>query len=206
MQLIPTGAFTDLPFLREAQLQENRIQEIAPNAFQNVPNLLLLNLSQNALSTIEYAGLDSLTSLEVLDISNNRLSKVSSDSLSSMEWLVELKAIIIFNINERFICCSLFYIEVNVFFLTQMDNNRICTIQDSPFDNMPRLRVLSLRNNRMASVLENSFKRLRSNIAVFDIDGNFARHHALFLLSSYSKCNQLTKFKNIFRKSTVLQL
>lgn len=53
----------------------------------------------------------------------------------------------------------------------QMDNNRICTIQGSPFNDMPRLRVLSLRHNRLASVAENAFKRLRSNIAVLDIDG-----------------------------------
>lgn len=54
-----------------------------------------------------------------------------------------------------------------------MDNNRICEIQGSPFDDMPRLRVLSLRHNKMASVSENAFKRLRSNIAILDIDGNF---------------------------------
>lgn len=56
-----------------------------------------------------------------------------------------------------------------------MDNNQICGIQGSPFNDMPRLRVLSLRNNRMASVSENAFKRLRSNIAVLDIDGKFSK-------------------------------
>lgn len=54
----------------------------------------------------------------------------------------------------------------------QMDNNRICAVHGSPFDDMPRLRVLSLRSNRMTAVSENAFKRLRSNIAVLDIDGN----------------------------------
>ena len=53
-----------------------------------------------------------------------------------------------------------------------MDHNRICGIQGSPFDDMPRLRVLSLRNNRITTVSEKAFKRLRSNIAVLDIDGN----------------------------------
>lgn len=53
-----------------------------------------------------------------------------------------------------------------------MDNNRICGIDGTPFDNMPRLRVLSMRSNRMPSVSENAFKRLRSNIAILDIDGN----------------------------------
>ncbi|XP_076624270.1 artichoke [Colletes latitarsis] len=144
LQMIPSGAFTELPLLQSAELQENRIQEIASNAFINVPHLLFLNLSYNHLAALDYVGLESLRSLEVLDLSNNRLSRVSSNSLASMEWLVELK----------------------------MDNNRICAIQGSPFDEMPRLRVLSLRSNRMASVSEAAFKRLRSNIAVLDIDGN----------------------------------
>ncbi|KAK2575471.1 hypothetical protein KPH14_011202 [Odynerus spinipes] len=144
IQTIPSGAFSELPLLQSAELQENRIQEIDDNAFANVPHLLFLNLSHNHLSSLEYVGLRGLRSLEVLDLSNNRLSRVSSDSLAAMEWLVELK----------------------------MDNNRICAIQGSPFDEMPRLRVLSLRSNRMASVTESAFKRLRSNIAVLDIDDN----------------------------------
>ncbi|XP_043675123.1 protein artichoke [Vespula pensylvanica] len=144
IQTIPRGAFSELPLLQSAELQENRILEIDSKAFINVPHLLFLNLSNNHLPSLEYAGLESLQSLEVLDLSNNRLARVSSDSLAAMEWLVELK----------------------------MDNNRICAIQGSPFDEMPRLRVLSLRSNRMASVSENAFKRLRSNIAILDIDGN----------------------------------
>ncbi|XP_011690690.1 PREDICTED: slit homolog 1 protein [Wasmannia auropunctata] len=144
LQSIPSGAFTELPLLQSAELQENRIQEIANNAFINVPHLLFLNLSHNHLPDLAYVGLESLHSLEVLDLSYNRLSRVSSDSLAAMEWLVELK----------------------------MDNNRICAVHGSPFDDMPRLRVLSLRSNRMTAVSENAFKRLRSNIAVLDIDGN----------------------------------
>ncbi|XP_043288120.1 protein artichoke isoform X2 [Venturia canescens] len=141
---IPAGAFTELPLLQSAELQENRIHEIAANAFINVPHLLFLNLSHNELPGIGYVGLESLTSLEVLDLSNNRISRISTESLASMEWLVELK----------------------------MDNNKICSIEGSPFDDMPRLRVLSLRGNRLSSVAEKAFKRLRSNIAVLDIDGN----------------------------------
>lgn len=94
LQSIPSGAFTELPQLQSAELQENRIQEIASNAFINVPHLLFLNLSHNHLPDLEYVGLESLHSLEVLDLSYNRLSKVSSDSLAAMEWLVELKVFI----------------------------------------------------------------------------------------------------------------
>ncbi|XP_026271786.2 mucin-12-like [Frankliniella occidentalis] len=61
-----------------------------------------------------------------------------------MEWLVELK----------------------------MDNNRICNIQGVPFNNMPRLRVLSLNNNKMTSLPENTFQRLKHNVAQLQLNGN----------------------------------
>jgi len=65
-----------------------------------VPHLLFLNLSHNHLPDLEYVGLESLRSLEVLDLSYNRLSRVSSDSLATMEWLVELKVFKNFRIYE----------------------------------------------------------------------------------------------------------
>lgn len=89
--MIPTGAFTDLPLLQSAEMQDNRIQEIAINAFINVPNLLLLNLSYNLLPSLEHAGISNLRSLEVLDLSHNRLTRVSSENLATLDWLVELK-------------------------------------------------------------------------------------------------------------------
>nr|CAD7404206.1 unnamed protein product [Timema cristinae] len=141
---VPESAFSDLPELQSAELQENGITHLAAGAFSGVPQLLLLNLSHNHLSGLGDAGLQGLQSLEVLDLSHNRVGKVAGDSLHGMEWLVELK----------------------------MDNNYICGIQGSPFNGMPRLRVLSMRNNKMKSLSEPAFQRLRSNIAVLDVEGN----------------------------------
>nr|CAD7201710.1 unnamed protein product [Timema douglasi] len=141
---VPESAFSDLPELQSAELQENGITHLAAGAFSGVPQLLLLNLSHNHLSGLGDAGLQGLQSLEVLDLSHNRVGKVAGDSLHGMEWLVELK----------------------------MDNNHICGIQGSPFNGMPRLRVLSMRNNKMKSLSEPAFQRLRSNIAVLDVEGN----------------------------------
>ncbi|PSN56249.1 hypothetical protein C0J52_00418 [Blattella germanica] len=141
---LPYAAFSDLPQLQSVELQENRLTNIANNAFNSVPQLMLLNLSHNHLPGLGHAGLKGLKSLEVLDVSHNQVNKVASGSLDGMEWLVELK----------------------------MDNNNICSIQGSPFNGMPRLRVLSLKNNKMTSLAEPAFQRVRSNIAVLDINGN----------------------------------
>lgn len=142
---IPNNAFTNLPLLQIAELQENQLRIMGPNVFNVVPHLLMLNLSHNQFGSIEDAGLRSLRSLEMLDLSKNRINRVAAgNDLERMEWLVELR----------------------------MDDNNICGVQGS-FNGMPRLRVLTMRNNKMMSFPEQAIDKLRGNIAVLDIDGNY---------------------------------
>lgn len=54
-----------------------------------------------------------------------------------------------------------------------MDDNKICGVHGSPFNHMPRLRVLSMRNNKIMSFPERAVEKIRSNIAVLDIAGEF---------------------------------
>ncbi|KAJ8876246.1 hypothetical protein PR048_024156 [Dryococelus australis] len=193
---LPPAAFARLPELRSAELQDNRIARVADEAFAAVPQLLLLNLSSNLLPGLDSAGLHTLRSLEVLDISHNQVSQVAGDSLAGMEWLVELKVFLLrlclrtslFQVNftaDAWMTVSnspaywshlleeeLFVSSESDMVCPQMDNNNICSIQGLPFNEMPRLRVLSLRNNRMSVMSEPTFERLRSNVAVLDIDGN----------------------------------
>ncbi|RZC43108.1 LRR 8 domain containing protein [Asbolus verrucosus] len=141
---IPNFAFNNLPALQVAELQENQIRNIGNNAFHSVPHLVLLNLSHNHLVGLDDAGLRGLKSLEMLDVSNNKISRVTGANLEQMEWLVELR----------------------------MNDNNICAVHGSPFNGMPRLRVLNMKNNKMMSLPEQAVQKLRSNIAVLDIDGN----------------------------------
>lgn len=52
-----------------------------------------------------------------------------------------------------------------------MDNNRLCNIEGTPFEKMSRLRMLSLRDNKMTTLAEPTFSKLRSSIMYFDIEG-----------------------------------
>lgn len=88
-------------------------------------------------------GLTSVRNLEVLDLSGNKVRRIATNSLRNLDWLVELK----------------------------MDDNHICKVQGEPFSSMPRLKVLTMRNNRMVSVTEPTFRHLRGNLAVLDLDG-----------------------------------
>ncbi|CAD7081148.1 unnamed protein product [Hermetia illucens] len=136
--------FENLPNLQAIHLQHNLLRFISPEAFFNSPSLVYLNLSSNHFRTMENVGVRSMRNLEVLDITSNALRKINTMPLQVLNWLVELK----------------------------LDDNNICKVQGQPFDNMPRLRVLSMRNNRMKMMTEKTFKNLRGNIAIFDIDGN----------------------------------
>ncbi|XP_063703563.1 protein artichoke [Culicoides brevitarsis] len=141
---LPDRAFEDLPNLQAIHLQQNVLQGIAPHAFHRSPSIVYLNLSSNNIKNMENTGLRGARNLEVLDLSNNEIRRVAGTPLRGLDWLVELK----------------------------LDNNRICGIKGEPFQSMPRLRVLSLRNNRMTIIPERTFRSIRSNIAILDVDGN----------------------------------
>ncbi|KAL5276626.1 hypothetical protein ACFFRR_002070 [Megaselia abdita] len=136
--------FEDVPNLLAAHLQHNNLKYISPDSFFNSRSLVFLNLSSNNFQNMENIGLRNLRNLEVLDLSRNGIKVVSTMPLQVLKWLVELK----------------------------LDNNEICKIHGSPFETMPRLRVLSLRNNRLRRMRESSFRNLRGNIAILDVDGN----------------------------------
>ncbi|XP_038112146.1 protein artichoke [Culex quinquefasciatus] len=136
--------FEDLPNLQAVHLQQNNLQLISPHTFYRSPSIVYLNLSANQFRSLDSVGLRSVRNLEVLDLSGNFIRRITPNPLRGLDWLVELK----------------------------LDDNKICGIQGEPFATMPRLRVLSIRNNRMSRVPELIFRNLRSNIAILDVDGN----------------------------------
>ncbi|TMW50717.1 hypothetical protein DOY81_004196 [Sarcophaga bullata] len=136
--------FEDLPNLLASHFQYNNLRYISSESFYNSPSMVFLNLSNNHFRNMDNIGLRAMRNLEVLDLSTNSVRMVSTMPLKSLNWLVELK----------------------------MDNNEICKIQGSPFETMPRLRVLSMRNNRLRVIKERTFRNLRGNIAIIDMDGN----------------------------------
>ncbi|XP_052862861.1 protein artichoke [Anopheles cruzii] len=136
--------FEDLPSLQAVHLQQNNLRYISPYSFYRSPSIVYLNLSSNQFRSLDSVGLRSVRNLEVLDLTANGIRKITPNPLRGLDWLVELK----------------------------LDGNQICGIQGEPFASMPRLRVLSMRNNRMSRVPEQTFRSLRTNIAIFDVDGN----------------------------------
>lgn len=131
-------------------MQQNNLRYISPKSFFRAPSIVYLNISSNQFENLEHVGLRSVRNLEVLDLSNNGIRRITTNPLRGLDWLVELK----------------------------LDDNRICKVQGEPFSSMPRLRVLTMRNNRMRTITERTFRSLRGNLAILDLDGkclNFFR-------------------------------
>ncbi|CAG9853693.1 unnamed protein product [Phyllotreta striolata] len=143
IEQLPSYAFNTLLSLQNVELQENKLRFIDPQAFHLVPQLLTLNLTHNEIYNIEDVGLKSIKSLELLDVSFNKITKLRSN-LDDLEWLVELR----------------------------LQNNLICEVDEGVFGNVPRLKVLNLKNNKLLSFPEVAVDRLRENTAQLQVTGN----------------------------------
>lgn len=134
-------------------LQHNYLRYISPMSFYRTGSIVYMNLSMNHFDNMEHMGLRSTRNLEVLDVSGNQIRRVATNPLRNLDWLVELN----------------------------LDNNAICKVQGEPFASMPRLKVLTMRNNRMKSVTESTFRHLRGNLALFDLEGKLRALHKIYI-------------------------
>lgn len=149
-------------------LQHNKLQHLSSATFFRSPSIVYLNVSLNNFASLQHIGIAGLRNVEVLDATGNAIRRLSTSDLAGLDWLVELK----------------------------LDDNRICRVHGEPFQSMPRLRVLTMRNNRISRVAESAFRSVRSNLGVFDLDGNPLRCtcELLWLRSWYRETNSLTRF------------
>lgn len=77
-----------------------------------------------------------------------------------------------------------------------MNNNEICGIREKSIDNLSRLRVLSLRNNKVTMMQERAFRALKSNMMHLDVAGKQSK------TSNQRKYSQSALY--IVRKSSFL--
>ncbi|CAB3365577.1 Hypothetical predicted protein [Cloeon dipterum] len=161
ISLLPKGAFSQMPSLRAVSLQGNTLQEFHATAFEGAPQLLLLDLSHNQIRHADWGRFSwarslkptakdndllqvAMPGLEVLDLSHNQLRSLEDAGVNNLPWLVELK----------------------------VNNNEICGVGLRSLEGLSRLRVLSMRNNKVKMMQEGAFRALRSNMIHLDVAGN----------------------------------
>lgn len=109
-------------------LRRNRITRIPSNVLGLMPNLEELDLFDNKISEIEENAFDGLTNLKRLYLSGNQLTEINSWTFAGAENLQQLL----------------------------IDDNQIRSIESQSF-NLPNLRKIDLKNNRLESLPENLF-------------------------------------------------
>ncbi|XP_046397693.1 protein artichoke-like [Ischnura elegans] len=125
-----------LKSLRKLDVSENLLEAISVVTSASTPELKVLNASGNSINSLEMALPSVLgPTLEVLDLSRNSMINLPEDPLKPFVSLTEL----------------------------WLDGNGICSISGRPFDSTPRLRILSLRHNRLATLSPTPFRRFLSS-------------------------------------------
>lgn len=148
--------------LMQIDLRRNRIGSNVPtNVFANLNRLEDVNLAYNKISRIEPGAFDSVPALKILFLSNNLLQSINSDDFTGAK-----------NLQELF-----------------LDSNVIERIEANAFD-LPKLEILSLKDNRLKSLPNNIFENLTkleridlSHNDIVDIDDLFKNCDQLYSLS-----------------------
>lgn len=165
--------------LMQIDLRRNRIGSNVPtNVFANLNSLEDVNLAYNKISRIEPRAFDSVPALKILFLSNNLLQSINSDDFAGAK-----------NLQELF-----------------LDSNVIERIEANAFD-LPKLEILSLKDNRLKSLPNNIFENLTkleridlSHNDIVEIDDLFKNCDQLYSLSLSH--NPILKNADLFKITT----
>lgn len=145
-------SFNNAEHLLEIFMQNNRLTSIVGYVFVHTKKLKILDLSNNNIAKILNFAFNSLHDLEKLSLSNNRIESFEEDTFLP---LVNLEWIWLDRNHLKMISSDLFKKTNAKLEGILLDNNEIELISPHVFDNLSKLRFLSLNNNKC---INQSFK------------------------------------------------
>ena len=133
------GVFGDLSSLEDMNFAGNAIKTIQTNAFIGLTSLISLDLSNNKLSAVPSRAFEHVTRLQKLNIDGNRVTNLPSRTFKAVNQLRELS----------------------------LESNGLSSISDLAFhdidtSDLPELRKLSFRNNKLLKVPVSAMSQLKS--------------------------------------------
>ncbi|KAJ8026681.1 Chondroadherin-like protein [Holothuria leucospilota] len=177
LQSVPSIALEK--YLKYISSDFNVIQEIHPNAFNKLDNLTYLHLSFNNISKISFEGLqNSLQNVRTLTIQNNSLLDIrradrsflscqcrlylESNLLSYLQnfSLVGFPNLVYLNLKSNVIIrmdASAFGSSEHPLVTFVLENNNLEDIPVLLFRNLPNLRIINLKNNKIKAVAREAF-------------------------------------------------
>ena len=133
---IPSGIFNNFVHLHILYLDQNLIQEIAPEAFKGAYRLRLLDLNHNELEKIPANSFEGLGNLRTLDLSSNMLHTIDPEAFKGLEELTHL----------------------------DLSHNKLENIDLAVFDHLPKLRGINLSDNPLTTNLSTDLDK-RNRVA-----------------------------------------
>uniref|UniRef100_A0A3Q3MXX6 Relaxin family peptide receptor 1 n=1 Tax=Mastacembelus armatus TaxID=205130 RepID=A0A3Q3MXX6_9TELE len=174
LQELRANTFFNYQSLQKLYLQHNRIQDVSPDAFRGLYNLTRLYLSYNKISVLMPGVFQDLYKLEWLYVCillkkyqqvllNNSLTKLDDvcREMPRLNWL-DLEGNLIETIGNRSFCsCSIINPWVFCLFSRNISYNPIIELQVDHFDNLHKLKSLSIEGIEIANIQQKMFESLK---------------------------------------------
>lgn len=132
--ILCSGSVKDFSDLDKLILRLDGINSIEPGAFQNVPVLRDLQITHNKIKTI-HKGVFNHLSVKFLDLKSNQISTIEPDAFDNMP-------------------------RLNVL---ELDFNEIAEISPAWFTGSPRVRRLTMAENKLTTIPASAFKNIGNN-------------------------------------------
>lgn len=142
----------NVPNVEELYLNRCNIKELLPTAFGKLPNIVFISLAENMLTTLPHNIFHSLATLEELDLSSNSIENLPRHIFDNTSL-----SILNMRYNEMsgrpaFVAPELQKLDLSY--------NKLTTINDMMFTDMPNLNNLVLKGNAIRKVHHAAFAPL----------------------------------------------
>lgn len=175
---IAAGIFNNL-HLQGLDLEDNKIESIAPNAFENMPNLNLLTLKTNKLSEINPNWFIGCPKLATLSLQDNLITTVPVEA---------------FKLHDS---------EETAVILTQ---NRIRVIEERAFANFRRNGKILLNYNELSDLPENIFAEGKKHKYALYLDNNRFQCLSKKAIKNFAKQTYLLSLSNNYFNCRIVKL
>ncbi|XP_078683648.1 uncharacterized protein LOC144917446 isoform X1 [Branchiostoma floridae x Branchiostoma belcheri] len=176
---VPAGVFTNHSTLQFIDLSWNNITYLEPGSLVGLHNLTTLELHNNRLESLSVSALSGIPKLQYLDCSfNSNIRNIESGIFSGLKDMISVA----FDNNEISKIDGLFQNHPKLETIT-LSNNYITNIHNDTFTRLPVLNYLDISNNKI-SVLESGAFVEFDALQYLHLANNFIHEMTLAGLSS----------------------
>lgn len=167
---LPSGAFSQLPKLRELRLEGNGLNALDDGALSGLPSLQTLSLSDNRLVALP-PDLFSSSGLQELYLQNNSLSVLAPGIFQGLDRLLVLN-LSRNEISDEWLIAPPTLTSLARLVALDLSHNRINRLDQGMLSGLMSLQVLNLQHNRIKAVAPDAFLNQNNNLHILLLSHN----------------------------------